>query len=141
MQHAHSLTLTHTHTHSHTLSHTHTHTQLSLWQEWTSALHNCQDACLCTPGVANAACPVTPGHKDGVFSVSFSSDGTRVVSGSGDETVKIWDTTTGAEVSSFPALPHSGFPTTLKLTFRNPSTLERERARGHQIGDTDIDTT
>ena len=54
----------------------------------------------------NAACPVTAGHKAAVYSVGFSPDGTRVVSGSGDETVKIWDTTTGAEVScSLPGKP------------------------------------
>ena len=41
------------------------------------------------------------GHSDTVFSVAFSPDGTRVVSGSADKLVKIWDAATGAEVSSF----------------------------------------
>ena len=40
------------------------------------------------------------GHTDIVFSVAFSRDGNRVVSGSGDNLVKIWDIQTGAEVSS-----------------------------------------
>ena len=40
------------------------------------------------------------GHTEIVFSVAFSRDGNRVVSGSGDTLVKIWDTETGAEVSS-----------------------------------------
>ena len=40
------------------------------------------------------------GHSDMVFFVAFSPDGTRIVSGSGDHLVKIWDTETGAEVSS-----------------------------------------
>ena len=41
------------------------------------------------------------GHNSGrVLSVAFSPDGTRVVSGSADELVKIWDTATGAEVRS-----------------------------------------
>jgi WD40 repeat protein len=40
------------------------------------------------------------GHSDIVFSVAFSQDGNRVVSGSSDNLVKIWDTETGAEVSS-----------------------------------------
>ena len=42
--------------------------------------------------------PLPPG---GVRSVSFSPDGNRVVSGYGFGVVKIWDTATGVEVSSF----------------------------------------
>jgi len=40
------------------------------------------------------------GHSKPVFSVAFSRDGKRVVSGSTDNLVKIWDTATGALVSS-----------------------------------------
>ena len=39
------------------------------------------------------------GHSDCVRSVSFSADGKRVVSGSSDKLVKIWNSETGAEVS------------------------------------------
>ena len=45
-------------------------------------------------------CPVV-GHSKGGVSVDFSPDGTRIVSGSWDKLVKIWDTQTGAEVRSF----------------------------------------
>jgi len=41
------------------------------------------------------------GHAGEVYSVAFSRDGTRVVSGSGDMLVRIWDAATGAQVSSF----------------------------------------
>ena len=41
------------------------------------------------------------GHSRSVLSVHFSPDGNRVVSGSTDRRVKIWDTATGAKVSSF----------------------------------------
>ena len=37
------------------------------------------------------------GHSDSVTSVSFSRDGKRVVSGSFDETVRIWDAETGQQ--------------------------------------------
>ena len=45
-----------------------------------------------------------PGHSDRVYSVDFSPDGNRVVSGSDDTFVKIWDVATGALVSSFVGL-------------------------------------
>ena len=39
------------------------------------------------------------GHSRDVTSVAISADGKRVVSGSEDKTVKIWDLETGTEVS------------------------------------------
>ena len=41
------------------------------------------------------------GHSGYVIMAAFSPDGNRVVSGSDDKLVMIWDTTTGAEVRSF----------------------------------------
>ena len=41
------------------------------------------------------------GHSEPVYSLDFSPSGKRIVSGSDDNSVKIWDTETGAEVSSF----------------------------------------
>ncbi|KAE9384028.1 WD40 repeat-like protein, partial [Gymnopus androsaceus JB14] len=38
------------------------------------------------------------GHEDSVLSVAFSPDGTRIVSGSHDDTIRIWDATTGAQI-------------------------------------------
>ena len=40
------------------------------------------------------------GHTEMVLAVAFSADGKRIVSGSLDCLVKIWDTETGALVSS-----------------------------------------
>ena len=40
------------------------------------------------------------GHLGSVLSVDFSADGKRIVSGSADRLVKIWDTASGAEVIS-----------------------------------------
>lgn len=41
------------------------------------------------------------GHLGYVLSVAFSPDGNRIVSGSDDTLVKIWDAETMAEVSTF----------------------------------------
>ncbi len=38
---------------------------------------------------------IQKGHSDSVYSVSLSSDGKIIASGSNDETVKVWDTKTG----------------------------------------------
>ena len=35
------------------------------------------------------------GHSDWVYSVAYSPDGTKIVSGSDDKTIKIWDANTG----------------------------------------------
>ena len=41
------------------------------------------------------------GHSDSVYTVAISADGKRIVSGSTDKLVKIWDAATGVQVSSF----------------------------------------
>ena len=58
-----------------------------------------------------------PGKYSGgaVNSVGFSPDGKRVVSGSDDGLVKLWNTETGARVIS--SLPHSGTKSTKLLTY------------------------
>ena len=44
---------------------------------------------------------VLSGHTGGVTSVTFSADGTSLVSGSGDKTLKLWDVQTGGVVKTF----------------------------------------
>ncbi len=39
------------------------------------------------------------GHTAGVFSVAFSPDGARLISGSGDRSVRLWDVATGRELA------------------------------------------
>ncbi|KDR68088.1 hypothetical protein GALMADRAFT_146577 [Galerina marginata CBS 339.88] len=51
---------------------------------------------------------VLEGHKHVVQSVAFSPDGRRVVSGSRDKTVRIWDAETGEQVGE-PFRGHEGF--------------------------------
>ena len=43
-------------------------------------------------------CTLT-GHSSAVTCVAYSPDGKHIVSGSGDNTVKVWDSQTGNEVS------------------------------------------
>jgi WD40 repeat protein len=49
---------------------------------------------------------VLSGHTDWVRCVTFSSDGTLLVSGSDDETLKIWDIQTGGVVKTFHGHTH-----------------------------------
>jgi WD40 repeat protein len=42
------------------------------------------------------------GHTAAVTSVAFSPDGTRALTGSQDNTAKLWDATTGKEILSLP---------------------------------------
>ena len=44
----------------------------------------------------NALLMTLNGHTDHINSVAFSSDGTRIVSGSRDKSVRVWDASTGA---------------------------------------------
>jgi WD40 repeat protein len=53
------------------------------------------------------------GHTDQVYGVALSSDGLRLLSGSLDQTVRIWDTTTGRELKQF---RHDGWVRCVALT-------------------------
>ena len=41
------------------------------------------------------------GHSDIVYSVAFSADGKRIVSGCRDKTIRIWDVETGKELQKY----------------------------------------
>jgi WD40 repeat protein len=47
---------------------------------------------------------VLKGHRDSVNCVTYSLDGTRLVSGSSDGSLILWDTETGAQISQLPSL-------------------------------------
>jgi len=52
-------------------------------------------------GITGSQVAVLSGHTGGVRSLAFSSDGTLLVSGSNDQTVKLWDVQTGGVVNTF----------------------------------------
>ena len=61
------------------------------------------DKTICIWDVGNRKLGVGPltGHEDYVRAVAYSPDGTRLVSGSSDETVRIWNSETGQLLSTF----------------------------------------
>jgi hypothetical protein len=73
------------------------------------------------------------GHTKWVESVTFSSDGTLLVSGSGDKTLKLWDVQTGGVVKTFhghcdifaPSAPFS-FPLPSPFSHAHSRTYKRK---------------
>ena len=46
-------------------------------------------------GKTNSLLHTLTGHQDGVTTISLNSDGTLLATGSGDRTIKLWNTETG----------------------------------------------
>ena len=57
-------------------------------------------------GVTGTRSSVLHGHTNSVVSLAFSLDGTLLVSGSEDDTIKLWDIQTGGVVRTFYSAPH-----------------------------------
>ncbi|MBN8574768.1 MAG: hypothetical protein J0M05_12715, partial [Candidatus Kapabacteria bacterium] len=71
------------------------------------------------------------GHASSVRSVAFSPDGSRIASGSSDETIKIWDVSTGKELRTLTG--HTGWVNSVAF-----SPDGRKIASGSGIGDASI---
>ncbi len=57
------------------------------------------------------------GHSNWVTSVSFSSDGRHISSGSADETVRVWDVESGKEVHKLHASGNEDLTTTKNWSY------------------------
>ena len=52
-------------------------------------------------GITGTQTAVLSGHRDSVYCLTFSLDGSLLVSGSFDKTVKLWDVQTGGTINTF----------------------------------------
>jgi len=73
---------------------------LSYWNN-TIAVGSEDRDILILDAITGSQMAVLSGHTDAVRSLTFSSDGTSLVSGSHDMTVKLWDVQTGGVVKTF----------------------------------------
>jgi len=78
---------------------------LSYWNN-TIAVGSAHKDILILDAITGSQTAILPGHTDEVRSLTFSSDGTSLVSGSYDKTVKLWDMQTGGVVKTF--IGHTG---------------------------------
>jgi len=72
---------------------------------------------------------VLSGHTQHVISVAFSSDGTLLVSGSDDKTIKLWDVQTGGVVKTF----HGHTDTILSVSISVTNTMIASGSRDETI--------
>ena len=77
----------------------------------------------------NCVAEKTNAHSKGIVKVAFSPDGTKIVSGSFDKTIKVWDV--GAPRSP-PIAPPWPKLTLAGLSGRHDGAVEREEGRAQQ---------
>lgn len=83
------------------------------------------DQCPITPTIWSSELQKLEGHTNEVNAVAFSPDGSLLVSASDDETVRVWDASTGQEVQN---LKVTGYINKLSFT-PDGSALNTDRGR------------
>ena len=68
-------------------------------------------------GIANNTDAASNSHTGNVYSVAFSSDNTHIISGSGDNTVRLWDVESGETVRTFNE--HTGWVKSVAMSSDN----------------------
>ena len=77
----------------------------------------------------------TNAHSSYIMSMAFSPDGTKIVSGSGDRTIKVWDISGALDPSNRPSLAKTD--ACAGLSGRRAGAVEREDERAqphHHVG-------
>ena len=86
---------------------------LACWKD-TIAVGNYNWDITILDGITGSQTAVLSGHTGWVRSVAFSSDGTSLVSGGGDKTVKLWDLQTGGVIKTFHG--HTGYINSVSIS-------------------------
>jgi WD40 repeat protein len=75
------------------------------------------------------------GHEDAVLSVAFSPDGKTIVSGSSDQTVRVWDAATGVEQHKITG--HEGSVTSVTFSPNGKTIVSQDMFNTSYIWDVD----
>lgn len=114
---------------------------LPLWpqnsQIWRAYGHRCQDIVRLEEGGIDrlpSLQRVLEGHGSSVTVVAFSPDGTGIVSGSNDTTLRIWDSDTGLVVAG-PFEGHTDYVTSVAFSLDGTRIVSGSRDRTVRIWD------
>jgi WD40 repeat protein len=89
---------------------------LAYWKD-TIAVGSLSGDIIILNAITGSQMAVLSGHTNGVASLAFSSDGTSLVSGSGDQTLKLWDVQTGGVVKTFHGHTNSVLSVSISLNY------------------------